>query len=116
LDSANTKLQELEQQIADAQNKVNEASGLKVAAEQALQAALAEVSRISGNPIPTPGLDPVVASRNLREQIAAYEKFLLDCQKAPLTDAQGNETTMIVKNILNQSEEILACFEEYPHP
>ena len=51
MDSANTKLQELEQQIADAQNKVNDASTVKASAEQALQAALAEVSRITGLPV-----------------------------------------------------------------
>jgi hypothetical protein len=51
LNEAQAELDALNQQIADAQNKVNDASTVKASAEQALQAALAEVSRITGLPV-----------------------------------------------------------------
>ncbi|MZG31129.1 MAG: hypothetical protein F3741_10065 [Nitrospinae bacterium] len=52
LNEAQAALDALNQQLAEAQNKVDEASTVKASAEQALQAALAEISRITGNPIP----------------------------------------------------------------
>ena len=50
MDSANTKLQELEQQIADARTKVADANEAKRLAEQALAKAVNEVRKIEGKP------------------------------------------------------------------
>ena len=51
LNEAQAALDALNQQLAEAQNKVDEASTVKASAEQALQAALAEISRITGLPV-----------------------------------------------------------------
>jgi hypothetical protein len=66
LNEAQAELDALNQQIADAQNKVNDASTVKASAEQALQAALAEVSRITGLPVVggTYGTSPIPPGNN----------------------------------------------------
>ena len=50
LNEAQAALDALNQQLAEAQNKVDERATIKASAEQALQAALAEISRITGLP------------------------------------------------------------------